>query len=335
MPTHDLREWIALLEREGELVRVPAEVDPHLEMTEIVDRDGARRRPRAALRAPEGRTAPAADQPVRHRAAHVPRVRRRAARRRRGQARRRARDAAARGARREGARAEDAEVDRGLAAEGGEARRLPGGRAARRRRRPRPAAGADVLAGRRRPVHHPAGRDHARSAHRPAQRRHVPAAGARPADDRDALAAAQGRPRRLPLQRGPDGGRGRARPRPDHRLLGERAAAEAHRRVHGRRLPARRAARAREGRHGRPRGARGRRDRARGLRRQGRAHRRGPVRRPHRLLHAGRAVPGLPRHGDDDAAATRSIRRSSSASRRRRTRGSARRPSGSSCRPCG
>ncbi|HEX4527717.1 MAG TPA: menaquinone biosynthesis decarboxylase [Gaiellaceae bacterium] len=34
----DLREWIALLEREGELVRVAAEVDPKLEVTEIVDR---------------------------------------------------------------------------------------------------------------------------------------------------------------------------------------------------------------------------------------------------------------------------------------------------------
>jgi 4-hydroxy-3-polyprenylbenzoate decarboxylase len=34
----DLRDWIALLEREGELVRVSAEVDPHLEITEIVDR---------------------------------------------------------------------------------------------------------------------------------------------------------------------------------------------------------------------------------------------------------------------------------------------------------
>src|SRR3982750_2401897 len=34
----DLREWIALLEREGEVVRVPAEVAPRLEVTEIVDR---------------------------------------------------------------------------------------------------------------------------------------------------------------------------------------------------------------------------------------------------------------------------------------------------------
>ena len=37
-PPADLREWIALLEREGELVRVSAEVDPDLEITEIVDR---------------------------------------------------------------------------------------------------------------------------------------------------------------------------------------------------------------------------------------------------------------------------------------------------------
>src|SRR6187397_2452415 len=37
-PAKDLREWIALLEREQELVRVTAEVDPHLEITEIVDR---------------------------------------------------------------------------------------------------------------------------------------------------------------------------------------------------------------------------------------------------------------------------------------------------------
>jgi 4-hydroxy-3-polyprenylbenzoate decarboxylase len=38
MPPADLRDWIELLEREGELVRVGAEVDPHLEVTEIVDR---------------------------------------------------------------------------------------------------------------------------------------------------------------------------------------------------------------------------------------------------------------------------------------------------------
>ena len=34
----DLREWIALLEREGELRRITTEVDPDLEITEITDR---------------------------------------------------------------------------------------------------------------------------------------------------------------------------------------------------------------------------------------------------------------------------------------------------------
>src|SRR6266508_2873093 len=37
-PPADLRSWIALLEREGELLRVGAEVDPYLEITEITDR---------------------------------------------------------------------------------------------------------------------------------------------------------------------------------------------------------------------------------------------------------------------------------------------------------
>ena len=38
MPCDDLRDWIALLRREGELVEIAAEVDPYLEATEIVDR---------------------------------------------------------------------------------------------------------------------------------------------------------------------------------------------------------------------------------------------------------------------------------------------------------
>ena len=37
-PPADLRAWIALLEREGELVRITVEVDPELEITEITDR---------------------------------------------------------------------------------------------------------------------------------------------------------------------------------------------------------------------------------------------------------------------------------------------------------
>src|SRR5437763_624764 len=38
MAHNDLREWIAALERAGELRRVKAEVDPILEVTEIADR---------------------------------------------------------------------------------------------------------------------------------------------------------------------------------------------------------------------------------------------------------------------------------------------------------
>ena len=34
----DLRDFIAMLEQRGELVRIRTEVDPHLEMTEIADR---------------------------------------------------------------------------------------------------------------------------------------------------------------------------------------------------------------------------------------------------------------------------------------------------------
>ena len=37
-PPGDLRAWVALLERKGELVRISAEVDPDLEITEINDR---------------------------------------------------------------------------------------------------------------------------------------------------------------------------------------------------------------------------------------------------------------------------------------------------------
>ena len=38
MPAADLRAWIDLLKREGELVEIEAEVDPYLEVTEITDR---------------------------------------------------------------------------------------------------------------------------------------------------------------------------------------------------------------------------------------------------------------------------------------------------------
>ena len=62
-----------------------------------------------------------------------------------------------------------------------------------------------------------------------------------------------------------------------------------------------RARRPRRLRVGAAAGAGRRAGRARGLGRTGRAAARGPVRRSHRLLHAGRAVPVRPRRDDDDA----------------------------------
>ena len=195
-----------------------------------------------------------------------------------------------------------------------------------------------LLAARPRAVHHAAGRDHEGPRDRRPQRRHVPDAEDRPPLDVHALADPQGRPRR-PARRArrPHPGRGRDRARPGHRLLRERAAAEAHRRADGGRLP--------QGlgrsqlvqvQDGRPRGARERRDRARGLGRRGRRRRsKGPF-----GDHTGFYTPAeefpifrITRH--DDAARRDLSRRSSSASRRPRTSGSPRRPSASSCRRSG
>jgi 4-hydroxy-3-polyprenylbenzoate decarboxylase len=57
-PPADLRSWIALLEREGELVRVGAEVDPHLEVTEIVDRMVKAGGPALLFERPKGSSLP-------------------------------------------------------------------------------------------------------------------------------------------------------------------------------------------------------------------------------------------------------------------------------------
>ena len=58
MAARDLREWIALLEREGELVRIAAEVDPHLEVTEIVDRTVKAGGPALLFERPRGSSHP-------------------------------------------------------------------------------------------------------------------------------------------------------------------------------------------------------------------------------------------------------------------------------------
>ena len=57
-PPADLREWIGLLEREGELVRVSAEVDPYLEVTEIVDRTVRAGGPALLFEKPKGASHP-------------------------------------------------------------------------------------------------------------------------------------------------------------------------------------------------------------------------------------------------------------------------------------
>src|SRR5256885_15880894 len=57
-PFADLREWIAHLEREGELVRVAAEVDPYLEITEIVDRTVKSAGPALLFERPRGSSRP-------------------------------------------------------------------------------------------------------------------------------------------------------------------------------------------------------------------------------------------------------------------------------------
>ena len=167
------------------------------------------------------------------------------------------------------------------------------------------------------------------------QRRDVPDAGHRPQLDLHALADAQGRARRPARGRGrADPGRGRDRARPGDRLLRERAAAEAPRRAHARRLPARRARGARRVQDGStsryrrtPRSSSRARSRRTTSASRGRsATTLGTTRTPSRSRSSGsrRSRCGV----------TRSTRRSSSASPRRRTPGSARRPSASSCRPC-
>ena len=58
MKTSDLREFIALLEKRGELVRIKQEVDPYLEMTEISDRTLRAKGPALLFENPKGYDVP-------------------------------------------------------------------------------------------------------------------------------------------------------------------------------------------------------------------------------------------------------------------------------------
>ena len=199
----DLREWIRLLEDENELVRVSAEVDPDLEITEIVDRTVKSGGPALLFENPKGSRHPLLINQF-------------------GTERRMCLAFGVDRLDDIGAKLEDVlemqppqglvEKVRGLKKLKSIADSLPktvsrgavpGGRAHRRRRRPRPAPDPALLAGRSGAVHHAARGDHARPAHRCAQRRHVPDAEDRLALDVHALADPQGR--RAPTTSATDG----------------------------------------------------------------------------------------------------------------------------------
>ena len=266
----DLRDWIALLEREGELVRVSAEVDPDLEITEIVDRTVKAGGPALLFENPKGSEHPLLINQF-------------------GTERRMCLAFGAQSLDEVATRLQSviemqppqglAEKVRGLAKLKSIADSMP------KSVRSGPSqeivlqgddVNLDLL-----PIQRCWPGDPApfitlpavitkdpRNGH--AQRRHVPDAEDRQAVDVHALAGAQGRAHGLPGHRRAARRRRRARARPGHGVLGERAAPEAHRRAHARRLPARRAGRARAREDRRPRRAGERRDRARGLRRGGR-----------------------------------------------------------------
>ena len=263
----------------------------------------ARGRTGAAVRARQGIAASAADQHVRDAPAHVVGAGRRRSGRTRALDLRPGQVAAADRPDGQAAHVAEAGARRVGHAEDRAHRALPAGR--RDRRRPRQAAGAHDLAGRRRAVHHAADGHHARSRQGDAQRRLLPDAGLRPAHDRHALAAAQDRAAaHAPLQgagAAAHAGGGRARRRSGAALRGDGAAARRHRRVHVRGVPAPQAGRDGALQDHRSRGAGVGRLRAGRLRRRRRAAPRGAVRRSHRLLLAGRRLPGLPHHGDHAA----------------------------------
>ncbi len=190
---------------------------------------------------------------------------------------------------------------------------VPGHRLGRRGRRSRAAAGADLLAGRRRSADHLGAHRHARPAQDAAEPRHLPAAGDRAEQGDHALARASRWRAGLPRPCGgnarcPVSGRGRA---------GRRSGDDPRRRHAGAGhvvgIPVRGAAprfahRDREMPDPRAFGAGVRRDRARRLHparceRSDRIRngRRGSVRRPHGLLQRGRALPGVDARPDHDA----------------------------------
>ena len=260
--------------RDGDLVRVRERVSPRLEIAEIADRAVKGGRSGAPLRERRGFDVAGRDQPLRARAAGCSRP-----------------SASPRG--RSGTRVSSSSSTRKppeglldklkalpklteLAASF--RRRSGAGRARRSSRRATPSTSASFPsspAGPRTPAPSSRCRSSSRRT-RPGQdeRRHVPHAGLRPRDDRNALAEAQGRRgpgARLRARGPPHGSRRRHRLRSGDGLLRDRAAAARRLRVPLRGIPPRRSRSARAGEDRRPARPGGRGVRPRGLRRSGRA----------------------------------------------------------------
>ena len=243
---HDLQAFLSALERDGDLARVTAPVDPHLEVAGIVQRVVREQGPALLFENPTRGRMPLAMNVfgTERRMAkalgvddldeigarigdllkpEMPHGRRWAARR------------AGQG----GAAAQGAAAAR-------QGRAVPGGRREGRRRRPVRPARHQVLARRRRRVPQPRPDPHQAPGDRRAQPRHVPPAAAGRAHRQPALADPQGlhvaRGDRRAARRAAAGGdRVRLPARGDVR--GVRAAARRHRRVPVRRVPAARARR--------------------------------------------------------------------------------------------
>ncbi len=265
----DLREWIDLLGREGELVEVTAEVDPHLEISEIADRVVKAGGPALLFRNVRGSSLPLLINQF-------------------GTERRMC---LAFGVERLDELGEkvssvlEMQPPQGMGDKLralGKLKSLADSRAKIVSKGPcqevvldQPDLDrlpiADLLARRRRAVHHAALGLHEGPAHGRAQRRHVPAAEVRRDLDGPALADPQGRRLRLARGRGAHGGRDLDRQRSDHGLRRLVPGAQARRRDDGGGLPARQAGRDGAVQDRRPAGARARRDRARGLLRARRA----------------------------------------------------------------
>ncbi|CAM5730824.1 3-octaprenyl-4-hydroxybenzoate carboxy-lyase [Streptomyces tendae] len=308
MAYDDLRSLLRALEREGDLKRIKAEVDPYLEVGEIVDRVNKAGGPALLFENVRG-----SDMPL---AMNVYGTDRRLLKalglksyaeisekiggllKPRAAARVRRRARGLREARRDDAR---------TAEEGEDLQRARArGRPHRRRRGPGPAPRAVHLAQRRRLLLQPGPHPHQGPGHRHPQPRPVPPPAPRPAHHRHALADPQGQPQPLPGRRPPrraPAGRHRLRLPAGRDLRLHRAAARRHRRVPLRRVPPGQADRDGRLQDRSAPGARAGRGRDRRLAGARRDAPRGPLRRPHRLLHPAGTVPRPEDRLRDDAEA--------------------------------